>query len=327
VNRRAFMGALAGGLLAAPFASEAQQRSPTVIGFLSSRSPSESASVVAAFRQGLNEAGYVEGQNVVIEFRWAEGQYDRLPGMAAELVGRQVALIIAAGGDRPALAAKAVTSTIPIVFTGSDFPVKVGLVASLNRPGGNVTGASLFTSELEAKKLALLRELVPKAPLIAMLVNPTNPSAETDIADVQKAAAVIGRQILPLRASSERDIGTAFKTVVQQRAAALLVAHDPYFLSRREQFVALAARHAVPAIYEFREFVSAGGLMSYGSRITDNYRLAGSYAGRILKGAKPGDLPVEQPTKFELVINLKTAKALGLIIPPSLLQRADEVIQ
>jgi len=327
MERRRFIEVIAGGLLAAPLAAEAQQRSPTVIGFLSSRSPGESASVVAAFRQGLNEAGYVEGQNVVIEFRWAEGQYDRLPRMAADLVSRQVAVIIAAGGDRPALAAKAVTSTIPIVFTGSDFPVKVGLVASLNRPGGNVTGASLFTSELEAKKLALLRELVPKAPLIAMLVNPTNPSAETDIADVQKGAGVIGQQVLLLRASSERDIGTAFKTVVQQRAAALLVAHDPYFLSRREQFVTLAARHAVPAIYEFREFVSAGGLMSYGSRIADNYRLAGTYASRILKGAKPADLPVQQPTKLELVINLKTAKALGLTIPQSLLLRADEIIQ
>jgi len=326
MNRRAFVTGL-GAVLAAPLGVEAQPQALTVIGFLSSRSPDESASVVAAFRQGLNEGGYVETQNVVIEFRWAEGQYDRLPAMAIDLVNRHVALIIAAGGDRPALAAKAATSTIPIVFTGSDFPVKVGLVASLNRPGGNVTGASLFTSEVEAKKLALLRELVPKAPLIAILVNPTNPSAETAIGDVQKAAGLVGQQILLLRASSERDIGAAFKTVAEQRAAALLVAHDPYFLSRREQFVALAARHAVPAIYEFREFVSAGGLMSYGSRIAENYRLAGSYAARILKGAKPGDLPVQQPTKFELVINLKTAKALGLTIPPSLLLRADQVIE
>ena len=222
MNRRTFIAALTSTGLAGPLTTEAQLRSPRVIGFLSSRSPGESASVVAAFRQGLNEGGYVESQNVVIEFRWAEGQYDRLPAMAVDLVSRQVALIVAAGGDRPALAAKAATTTIPIVICGSDFPVKVGLVASLNRPGGNVTGASLFTSEVEAKKLALLRELVPKARVIALLVNPTNPSADTDTADVQKAAGLVQQQILLLRASSERDIGAAFQTVAQQRAAALL---------------------------------------------------------------------------------------------------------
>ena len=319
VERRAFLGVLTGGLLAAPLAAEAQQQARVVIGFLSSRSPGESATVVEAFRQGLSEEGYVEGRNVVVEFRWADGQYDRLPPMASELVRRQVALIVAAGGDRPALAAKAATSTIPIVFTGSDFPVKVGLVASLSRPGGNVTGASLFTSELEAKRLALLYELTPTARLIAVLVNPNNPSADTAITD--------GPQILLLKASGERDIQAAFESAARQQAGGLLVAHDPYFLSRREQFVALAARHTMPAIYESSEFVSAGGLMSYGSRITDNYRLAGNYAGRILKGAKPSALPIQQPTKFELVINLKTAKALGLTIPPSLLARTDQVIE
>jgi len=327
MQRREFITLVGCAAAAWPRVAHAQQPTAPAIGFLSSRSAGESASVLEAFREGLNEAGFTEGQNISIEFRWAEGQYDRLPAMAADLVGRRVALIVAAGGDPPALAAKAATSTIPIVFTGSDFPVKVGLVASLNRPGGNVTGASLFTSELEVKKLSLLREMVPKTLLIGMLVNPSNPSAETDIGDVQRAAAAAGQQIFLLRASNEREIDVAFEMVVHQRANALLVAHDPYFLSRRKQFIAQAARHKIPAIYEFREFVLDGGLMSYGSKITDNYHLSGRYAGKILKGAKPTELPVQQPTKFELVINLKTASALGLTVPSTLLARADEVIE
>ena len=327
MRRREFIALLGGTVIALSLAAHAQQPGVPVIGFLSSRSPGDSATVLAAFHQGLNEAGYVEGQNILIEFRWAHGQYDRVPALAADLAGRQVALIVAAGGDRPALAAKAATSTIPIVFTGSDDPVRFGLVASLSRPGGNVTGVSLFTSELEVKRFALLRELVPKAALIAMLVNPHNPTAETDVRDVRAAASAVGQQVHVLRAGNEGEINAAFDALARQRADALLVAHDPFFNSRREQIVALAARHAIPAIYEFREFVWAGGLMSYGSRLEDNYHLAGVYAGRILRGAKPADLPVVQPAKFELIVNLKAAKALGIAVPDSLLARADEVIE
>jgi putative ABC transport system substrate-binding protein len=250
-----------------------------------------------------------------------------LPGLAAELVGRRMAVIVAGGGDRPVQAAKAATTTIPIVFTGTDDPVGFGYVASFNRPGGNVTGVSLFTSQLEAKKFAMLRELVPALPRIAMLVNPNNRTVETDVSDVQAAARAVGQQIHVLRAANEREIDQAFRTMAQQRSDALLVAHDPFFNSRREQLVTLAAYLAIPAIYEFREFVAAGGLMSYGTKLTENYRLAGLYAGRILKGANPAELPVQQPTKFELVINLRTAKALGLDVPPTLVALADEVIE
>ena len=325
LKRREVLTLLGGAAAAWPFAARAQQM--PVIGLLHSASPEAFAPFLAALREGLSEAGFIDGQNVRIDLRWAEGQYDRLPAMAKELVGQQVALIIAGGGDRPALAAKAATTTIPVVFIGSDDPVGFGLVASLNKPGGNVTGVSLFTSELEVKRFALLRELAPAIPRIAMLVNPNNPTAEPNIRDVQAAAHAVDQQIDFLRAGSERDIDSAFRTMVRQRTDALLVAHDPFLFARREQLVALAAYNAIPAIYEFREFVLAGGLMSYGSKLTDNYRLAGGYAGKILKGARPADLPVQQPTKLILTINLKTAKSLGLEIPAKLLALADEVIE
>jgi putative tryptophan/tyrosine transport system substrate-binding protein len=324
MRRRDLLITIAAGLT--PVRAGAQQRNP-VIGFLSSRSPDESASLVAALREGLREGGFTEGQNATLTFRWAHGDYERLSALAADLTSSSVAVIVAAGGSLPALAAKRATSTIPIVFTGSDDPVRFGLAASLNRPGGNVTGVSLFTSELEAKRFALLRELVPQARLIVMLVNPNSLSSEKDVQDVQNAASAVAQGIEFLKASSDGEISAAFQAAAERRADAVLVGHDSYFNSRREQIVALAARHKLPAIYEFREFVLAGGLMSYGSRIAENYRLVGAYVGRILKGANPTELPVVQPTKFEFVINLKTANSLGLTIPPTLLARADEVIE
>jgi putative ABC transport system substrate-binding protein len=298
-----------------------------VIGFLSSRSSEESANVVASFRQGLSEDGYVEGRNIEIQFRWADGHYDRLPGLAAELVGRKVAVIVATGGPAPALAAKAATTAIPIVFVSGGDPVRAGLVASLNRPGGNITGVSSILSTLMAKRLQLLHQLVPKAAVIGVLVNPGYPDSDLQLRELQEAGAAIKLQILVMRAGTEGDIDTAFATLAQQRIEALLVANDPFFDSRRQQINALAARHAIAVICPGREFVDAGGLISYGPSLADVYRLAGNYTGKVLKGAKPADLPVQQPTKFELVINLKTAKMLGLEVPQLILAGADEVVE
>jgi putative ABC transport system substrate-binding protein len=308
-----------------PFAAYAQQKAMPVVGFLGGASPGSVAPTVAAFRQGLSETGYVEGQNVAIDYRWAEGRYDRLPALAADLVARKVDLI-AADGIPAALAAKRATSTIPIVFSVGD-PVGIGLVASLARPGGNLTGVSTMAPELSPKRLELLSELVPRVEVIALLVNPNNSNTERIIGDMQEAARTKGVQLLVLRAGTESEIDAAFATLVQLHAGALVVVGDPFFEIRREQLVALASRHRVPAIYQWREFAEAGGLISYGSSHTAVYRQVGVYTGRILKGAQPSDLPVEQPTRFELVVNLNTAKALGLMVSPSILARADEVIE
>jgi putative ABC transport system substrate-binding protein len=328
VKRREFITLIGGAAaVALPLAAHAQQPAMPVVGLLSSRSAAIDAQLITVIRQGLNEAGFIEGRNVAIEYRWAGGQYDRLAALAADLVRRQVAVIVTIGGDPSARAAKAATATIPIVFVIGSDPIRSGLVSSLNHPGGNITGVSALLEETEAKRLGLLRELRANTARIAVLVNPRNPSAETQISDVQEAARSVGHEIDILHASTIGDINAAFARVAEARSDALLVATDPFFFTCVAQLVVLAARQAIPTLYFRREFAAAGGLMSYGANIDDGYRVLGVYAGRILKGEKPGDLPIQLPTKFELVFNLSTAKALDLDVPPTLLARADEVIE
>jgi putative tryptophan/tyrosine transport system substrate-binding protein len=327
MKRREFITLIGGTAATWPFAARAQQPAMPVIGFVNAASPQGYARPLSAFLKGLGETGYVDGQNVVIEYRWAEGQNDRLPSFVADLVRRKVN-VIAATSTPAAIVAKAATTTIPIVFTTSADPVRLGLVASLNRPDGNATGVTQTNLEIGPKRLQLLQELVPTASVMALLVNPANPTiSEINTKELQAAARNLGLELHVLNASTERDFDAAFARVIQLRAGGLVIIGDPLFTSRTEQLAALAVRHAVPTVYEWREFAVAGGLLSYGTAITDEYRVAGNYTGRILKGDKPADLPVQQVTKVEMIINLKAAKVLGLTVPLSLLGRADEVIE
>ena len=326
-SRREFITLLGGAAAAWPLAVRAQQPGVPVIGFLHTRSQDPFMPHAVAFPKALNAAGYVEGRNVRIEYRWAQGQYDRLPAMAADLVRRQVAVLVAGGGEPSALAAQAATSTIPIVFVIGSDPVKAGLVASYNRPGGNITGINMLTDTLAAKRLGLLHELVPQAATVGFLWNPRFASAESQLRDVQEAARALALKVHVLPASAEKEIDQAFETIARERILALILNADPFLDIYRDKIVALASRHAVPTLYQFREHAAAGGLLSYGIDIIDAYHQAAFYVGRILKGDKPSDLPIMQPIKFELVINLRTARALGLDVPPSLLARADEVIE
>ena len=325
MRRREFIAGL-GSAAAWPVVARGQPAMP-VIGFLNGQSSDTFTLMAASFRKGLNETGYIEGQNVAIEYRWAEGHPDRLPMLAADLVQRQVAVIATSGGNNSALAAKAATTAIPIIFMSNDDPRKYGLVTSLNRPGGNVTGVSWFSAEIGSKRLALLHEMVPNATNVALLLNPNNSESASQPAQLQESAPTLGLQILVLKVVSASDIGMSFATMAQEHVGALVVGGDSFLTNQREQIVSLAERHAIPTIYANREMAGNGGLMSYGNSLADAYRRAGIYTGRILKGAKPADLPVDQATKFELIINLKTAKALGLDVPTSILLRADEVIE
>ena len=327
IGRRQFISALGGAALAWPLAARAQQPAMPMIGFLSAASAAATPQNAAALREGLADAGFVEGKNVAIEFRYADQHLERLPKLAIDLVRRQVAVIVTGGGDVPAMIAKGATSTIPIVFVTGFDPVKSGLVASLNRPGGNVTGATVIAGQLSEKRLELLRDLVPTARLVAVLINQDNPNTETDVPDLEAAARTLGIQIEFLKASDEREVDTAFVSLAQLKADALLLNPDPLFTTLRQKIVALAEHQSVPAVYYSGDYTDVGGLISYGASFRGAYRQAGTYAGRILKGEKPADLPVVQPAKFDLVINLKTAKTLGLTVPQSILARADQEIE